>query len=243
MSEYLRTTRNAAQVRAGKRGWFEIKNQGDVARIDIYDEISFFGITAQDFIEELKGVSAHSIDLHLNSPGGDVFDGIAIRNALVAHDATVNVSVDGIAASIASVIATAGDRVEMAKGSMLMIHEPFALTIGDAQDMRKTAEALERMGDNIAGIYMEKAGGTAEEWRARMRDETWFNADEAVEVGLADAVAKKAAVTNQFDLSVFRNGPKPEAVEVAEEEHSTADAVDLWLERERLRVAAEELEK
>lgn len=207
----LRTTRAAADVRSGQRAWYSIQNAtADTARIDLYDEISFFGITASDFIAELRGVTARTIDLHVNSPGGDVFDGMAIKNALIQHPAAVHVMVDGIAASIASVIATAGDRVEMARGALMMIHEPFAMVIGDSRDMRKMADALDKMRASIADAYVDKAGGSQDEWFARMEAETWFTADEAVAVGLADAVTKNAAVKNVFDLSVFRNAPSAE---------------------------------
>lgn len=206
----LRTVRNAADLHRGDRQWFTFKAlSADETRIDIYDEISWFGITAADFNRELKQVTSRAISLHLNSPGGDVFDGIAIYNALKQHPATVNVTIDAIAASIASVIAMAGDRVEMSQGSMLMIHEPFALVIGDATDMRKQAEALDLMGDSIAGIYAGRAGGKPEEWRAAMREETWYSDSSAVDAKLADAVSGQTAAKNVFDLSIFRNAPRP----------------------------------
>lgn len=214
----LRTTRNARDVREGRRDWFrfEAKAGADETAVYIYDEISWFGITAQDFISELNQVKTRSIALHLNSPGGDVFDGIAIYNALKNHSATVNVTVDGIAASIASVIAMAGNTVQMAKGALMMIHEPFALVIGDAADMRKQADALDLMANSIASIYSAKAGANVDYWRGLMTDETWFSDQGAVDAGLADSVAgETAAATNRFDLSVFRNyraGQTPEPV-------------------------------
>src|SRR3546814_252864 len=109
----------------GKVGnWFEIKNVApDVAQVYIYDEIGLWGVTASDFAAELRGVTANTIDLHISSPGGDVFDGLAILNSLRQHKATVNVVVDGIAASAASFIAMAGDTVKMAPQSVMMIHD------------------------------------------------------------------------------------------------------------------------
>ena len=246
-SSIVRTARSAAEVRRGQRDWFRFRNADDAeqAELFIYDEIGWFGIMADDFRRELAGVTAPSIALKLNSPGGDVFDGIAIYNLLQQHSASVNVTVDGIAASIASVIAMAGERVEIAKGALMMIHEPFGLVIGDANDMRKQAEALDKMGDSIAGIYAARAGGAAEEWRARMADETWFDADEAVEAGLADAVTSTAAVENRFNLSIFRNGPKsPGATPPAEPapaRSAAADSFDEELARERLQLAAAEI--
>lgn len=237
--QILRTVRNRDDVLRGRREWFEVKNAAsDRAEISIYSEIGFFGITAEDFVSELRGVSAPAINLHINSPGGDVFDGIAIYNALAQHPASVDVTVDGIAASIASVIAMAGDTVTMTRGSMFMVHEPFALVVGDSRDMRKTAEALDKMGDSIAEIYTARAGKKPEDWRAVMAEETWYTANEAVEAGLADVVATAAAVKNTFDLSIFRNGPQT-GVDNAQR---PKDSFDAWLERERLRIAAVVLE-
>lgn len=244
----LRTTRNQADVRRGDRHWFrfDAKAGGDTAAVYIYDEISWFGITAQQFIDELRGVTAKTIALHINSPGGDVFDGIAIHNALRQHPATVNVTVDGIAASIASVIAMAGDRVEMAKGAMFMIHEPFAMTIGDAADHRKNAEALDKMAVTIAGIYAARAGGSVDYWRGLMAEETWFTDEESVTAKLADVLATAPAATNAFDLSVFRNAPRGElaaarAVDDGRREggvNGTRDVGEGWRREARLKVVA-----
>ena len=244
----LRTTRNQADVRRGDRHWFrfDAKAGGDTAAVYIYDEISWFGITAQQFIDELRGVTAKTIALHINSPGGDVFDGIAIYNALRQHSATVNVTVDGLAASIASVIAMAGDRVEMARGGMFMIHEPFAMTIGDAADHRKNAEALDKMAVTIAGIYAARAGGSVDYWRGLMAEETWFTDEESVTAKLADVLATAPAATNAFDLSVFRNAPRGElaaarAVDDGRREggvNGTRDVGEGWRREARLKVVA-----
>lgn len=227
-------------MRAGKREWFKFENLAGETRIDVFDEISWFGITAADFNRELKNIPAsNSISLHINSPGGDVFDGLAIYNALKQHQATVNVTVDGIAASIASVIAMAGDTVTMSRGSMFMIHEPFALVIGDAADMRKQAEALDIMGNSIAGIYADRAGGKAETWRAAMTAETWYGDADAVAAGLADSVGGQVAAKNTFDLSIFRNGPR--ATTPAQPEEPAQPVTD-WRIAARRQVAAAQME-
>jgi ATP-dependent Clp endopeptidase proteolytic subunit ClpP len=169
--------------------WYSIKNVSDTeAEIAIYDEIGYFGITANDFIRDITAIKATSITLRINSPGGDVFDGIAIYNAIRRHKAEVTAYVDGLAASAASFIAMAADRLIMSPHSQLMIHEASGLVIGNADDMRQMAELLDKSSDNIAGIYADKAGGTVAEWRARMKDETWMTDREAVELGLADAI-------------------------------------------------------
>jgi ATP-dependent protease ClpP protease subunit len=215
----LRTARPRAQLRQGRNDWYRITNSvsGGTATVHLYDEIGYWGITAQDFVAELSQLNASAIDLHVNSPGGEIFDGIAIMNALRSHPATVTTYVDSLAASIASVIAMAGDRIVMAPNSQLMIHDGSGLCIGNAADMRATAELLDRQSDNIASVYQQRAGGTVAEWRARMTDETWYTADEAVAAGLADEVASVHSLTadnspqNSWDLSIFRYPSRAEA--------------------------------
>jgi ATP-dependent protease ClpP protease subunit len=197
-------------ARANRREWYRIADAKDdaPAEVYIYDEIGYWGTSAAQFVKDLQGVKAGRINLHLNTPGGDVFDGIAIHNALTAHPATVTVYVDALAASIGSVIAMAGERIVMAKHSTMMIHDPFGATWGNAEDMRKMAEILDQLGDTIAGVYAERAGGSVREWRDRMLEETWYSDRQAVEAGLADEVDGDEAAQNSFDLSIFRHPPE-----------------------------------
>lgn len=202
--------------RQATEGWYSITNQAEVATIKIYNDIGGDpnGLTAQAFQAELSNLNTKRIDLRLNSRGGDVFDGIAIHNALREHPATVHVTVDGVAASIASVIAMAGDRITMARGSQMMIHEGFTAMVGNAEVMTKTANLLNKTSDTIAGFYAARAGGTVAQWRQAMRAETWYSAEEAVAAGLADDTAPAPAVRNRMDLSVFAyagrdNAPPP----------------------------------
>lgn len=171
------------------RAWYRITNaaDSDEAEVMIYDEVGgWFGCTADDLITELKQITAPRMRVRINSPGGSVFEGIAIANALRAHPANVTVQVDAVAASIASVIAMSGDRIEMAPNSMMMIHDASGLCMGDASDMEEMAELLDLISDNIADAYAARAGGTREQWRDRMRAETWYLPEDAVENGLAD---------------------------------------------------------
>lgn len=213
----LRTTRPRGALREGRADWYRIQARAETrdATVRIFDEIGgWFGITAEDFAKDLDALDVDTIDVLLNTPGGDVFDGIAIYNTLRQHKATVNVRVDGLAASAGSLIAMAGDSIEMARGSMMMIHDGWGLTIGNAADMRQMADVLDKASDNLAGIYQARAGGTAEGWRAAMRAETWYSADEAVAAGLADTAEPPPdeesdggeadeKVAASFDLSVF----------------------------------------
>lgn len=174
------------------RSWYRITNQADdEAEVMLYDEVGgWFGATADQFIADLKNVTAPNLRVRVNSPGGSVFEGIAIANALRSHPANVTVQVDGIAASIASVIAMAGDRVEMAPNTMMMIHDASGLCMGDAADMEEMAELLDLISDNIADAYAARAGGTRDQWRDRMRAETWYLPEDAVAAGLADEATK-----------------------------------------------------
>jgi ATP-dependent protease ClpP protease subunit len=214
-----------AQARES-RPWYRITNQAaDEAEVFLYDEVgSWYGATADDFIAALGGVTASKILLRVNSPGGSVTEGIAIANALRSHPASVTVQVDGIAASIASVIAMAGDRVVMMPNSLLMVHEASGLCAGAAADMIKMAEVLDKISDNIAGAYAARAGGTEAEWRQVMRDETWYRGEEAVAAGLADEVVPapkrgdgEPEMRQQFDLTAYGyTGPAPAKGGVAE---------------------------
>ncbi|MGH3588321.1 MAG: head maturation protease, ClpP-related, partial [Pseudonocardia sp.] len=143
----LKTARPRAQLRAGRTDWYKIRNaagEGDApAEVFVYDEIGFWGVTAEDMIAALKEITASEITLRVNSPGGGIFEGIAIMNVLRAHPAKVTVHVDSLAASIASVIAMAGDRIVMQPFSQMMIHDGSGLCIGNAGDMKEMAALLD----------------------------------------------------------------------------------------------------
>lgn len=192
IAEMRKRAANRMPRAAGR--WYDIRNSdGPVAVLRIYDEIHWlWGVSAEQFAEDLDAVTADEIRVEINSPGGDVFDGIAIFNALRSHPAKITTRVDGIAASIASVIAQAGDERVMLSGSQMMVHEAWGLAIGPASDMREMADMLDRQCDVIAGIYAERAQGEVDHFRQLMTDETWLTADEAVTEGLADAVVTPA---------------------------------------------------
>jgi ATP-dependent protease ClpP protease subunit len=158
------------------------------AEVWLYDEVGHFGITAADFTREVGALDVSTINLRINSPGGSVFDGITIHNVLRRHRAKVHTTVDGIAASIASVIALAGDTITMGRGTEMMIHNPSGMVLGQADDMREMADVLDRIGRDLAGIYQARAGGTLGDWLDRMAAETFYSAQEAVDAGLADSV-------------------------------------------------------
>lgn len=185
--DLLRRVRPQLAARADRRDWYSIRNVGErSAEIFIYDEIGYWGVSADDFCRDLAALNVDTIDLRLNSPGGDAFDGIAIYNSLRMHRATVHGYVDALAASAASVIAMACDSLTMRRSSRLMIHDASGLAVGRAADMRAFADLLDALSDDIAATYAAKAGGTVAEWRERMLAETWYSAVDAVEIKLAD---------------------------------------------------------
>lgn len=195
--EKLMRDRVVARATPGRR-WYDISNAdgtaGDTAVLRIYDEISWFGIDADQFARDLAGVTTAKIELQINSPGGSVFDGVAIYNALRAHSAHVTTRVDGVAASIASVIAQAGDHRTMMSGARLMIHEASGIAIGNAKDMRDFADLLESTNETIAEIYASRSGKEAAEFADILASGTdhWMSAQQSVEMGLADEVLDPA---------------------------------------------------
>lgn len=161
-------------------------------QIYIYEEIGgSFGVSAQDFVDELNAIESDEIEIHINSPGGAVFDAIAIHSAIINHPAKITSIVDGLAASAASLIAIAADSTVMMPGSQLMIHDALGQEVGNAQDHAAMSVFLNRQSDNIADLYVNKAGKDVEYWRNLMLEETWLFANEAVEVGLADRANRR----------------------------------------------------
>ena len=195
--------------------WFEIRAEADEeAEVWIYDEMGAEGpfsetVSAKEMIDKLKSLKAQRIALHINSPGGSVFDGQAIYNALRRHPATVTSYIDGVAASIAGVVALAGDSVVMADNALFMIHDPHGLVVGTAGDMVKMADLLNKVADTIAGVYVAKTGKPLDEIRATMAEETWYTAAEAKAAGFVDKVGEAVdlAACAHFDLTPYRHVP------------------------------------
>lgn len=193
--------------------WYTIENlkkddDGDYDEVNVFDEIGAFGVSARDFAESMKSIPQdRRIIVGINSPGGSVFDGLAIYNLLNQRKSHVTTRVDGLAASIASVIAMAGSKVVMPENAMMMIHDPTGVVIGDSEDMRKMGETLDKIRDQIASVYIKKTGKEAADIKKTMADETWFTANEAKEYGLCDCVQDAVNINNTFDLRLFRNAP------------------------------------
>lgn len=201
-------------TKTSNQSWYSIKAKAnDTAEISIYDEIGYWGITAKSFSKDLKalGNNLKQINLHIHSPGGDVFDGIAIYNLLKNHPANVTVYIDGLAASMASVIAMAGNEVIMPENAMMMIHKPWGIQGGDAEDMRKYADLLDKVENTLIPAYANKTGKTPEELAEMLSAETWLNGKECVEQGFADKLAEPLvamASIKSRKLEDFENMPK-----------------------------------
>lgn len=219
----------AHKTEAKKKPWFRIENawvdeenkNEEVTPVYIYDEIgdSWWGesTSASDFIQQIGTIKTPRIELHLNSPGGDIFDGVAIYNALKAHPAKVTVIVDALAASAASFIAQSGDEIIMTKAATMMIHDGSAIAWGPAAVMRETADLLDKLSNIVAEIYADRAGQSTEFWRNLMIEEVWYNSHEAVESGLADKIGEDTkdeddeAAQNKWDFSIFNHAGRSAA--------------------------------
>lgn len=215
----------AAQPRVNANKWYRIENLVDrpsTAAIYIYDVIGCSCwwdddcrcLTAKNFIDEINALRVDELHVHINSPGGEVDDGIAIYNTLRNHRARKTTFIDSLAASAASFIALAADEVVIALTGQVMIHDASTIAIGDAAELRETADLLDRYSNNIAGIYSRKSGKSVEECRELMRAETWMTGAEAVEAGFADRTDEDASeeegdedmqrrMTARHNLSLF----------------------------------------
>lgn len=201
------------------RSWYAINRftnkAGDSeAEIKIYEDIGLRGITAKQFADDLEKIEAKTISVRLNTYGGETFDGIAIYNALRAHPAEIIVHVDGIAASAGSIIAMSGDEIRMADNAFMMIHEARGGAFGEADDMRKYGDMLDKLNDSVAITYQSRAGKTRKYWREKMAEETWYTAEEAKEAGLTDKIDdRESQAENRFDFRCYNQVRHvPEAV-------------------------------
>lgn len=214
---------------------FFAKANGKRGEVFIYDAIgkSYFddGVSANSFAQALKEMGqVGALDIYINSPGGSVFEGLAIYNQIKRFDAKKVVHIDGIAASIASVIAMAGDEVRIAANGMFMIHDPWGMAMGNAKDMRKEADALDKIRDVLLDNYVARTGGKREEISDWMAAETWMNADEALERGFATAKVEEKQFSAAFPMLDKFN-------KVPDKLRKQATAADSLLARMQMRVS------
>ena len=192
--------------------WYAVKKvEDDKAEISIYDEIGLFGVTAKAFSNELKSLGKRRVTLRIHSPGGEIFEGNAVYNALRRHPGGVDVAIDGLAASMASVIAMVGEKRSMAENAMFMIHDPFSFAFGDAEEMRKSADLLDTLKETIISAYAGRTGMERKKLSSMMSDESWLTADEALEHGFITEITEPLQAYNsfeRFDISKFNKLPK-----------------------------------
>lgn len=188
------------------------KSGAKAAELFIYDDIGpgFFteGLTAKHVQEQLKEIGAvDELNVHINSPGGDVWDGTAIYNLLRSNGARITVDIDGMAASIASIIAMAGDEIRIAGNAMMMIHDPMTGLFGNAEQLRAAIARLEQAKENLVNTYSSRRSLDRAEVSQLMRAETWMNAKDAVELGFADKITGDVDVMVNLDPTRFTNAP------------------------------------
>lgn len=188
-----------------------ITNGGKTVELFIYDAIGGWlgGITPQMVAESLRSAGkVDTISLRINSPGGDVFDGITIHNMLKRHSAKVHVDIDGLCGSIATIVAMAGDTVRMAANGTFMIHDPASGSWGAADDLRKQADLLDQAKENLLDTYVAKTGGNRDRISQLMSDETWMRASEAHQEGFVDEITDDLEMAACGDLSMFKKVPE-----------------------------------
>lgn len=200
---------------------FEVVAKADADEVDIFlydsivsseDEAEWWGgVAPESFVKAVYAVDpSHTINLRVNSPGGSVFAARSMEQALRSHKGKVVVHIDGLAASAATFIAMAGDEIVMSKGAMFMIHKAWTGMWGNAEDLRKEADLLDKIDGTLAETYADKTGkdiAAITEWMAA---ETWFTAQEALDAGFATSIAEAEAKALAWDLSAYSNAPKAE---------------------------------
>jgi len=193
--------------------WYDIQSKrNDVVDIFLYDVIGKTwdgeGVQAKNFSAELKSHGEIAqINLRINSPGGNVFDGLTIHNILKNHKANVTVYIDGLAASIASVIAMSGNKIIMPSNTMMMIHDPSGLVQGTSEDMRSYADVLDKVKKAVVEAYKARSGLNEDRINKLMTDETWLLASEAKELGFADEIIDEVKMVAQYDLTRYSRTP------------------------------------
>jgi ATP-dependent Clp endopeptidase proteolytic subunit ClpP len=220
------------------QSWYALAKKTDISQteISIYDEIGAFGVSAKSFLADLQRIPAdHTILLKIHSPGGEVFDGNAIFNSLKRRAADVIVQIEGIAASMATVISLAGHHVKMAANGFYMIHNPWGMALGDAAELRDQAELLDKIRSNMVGAYAAKSGQSPEQIEEWMDAETWFTAEQAHAAGFVDEITDRldiaASANTPRVLAKFRNTPAalltppPTQMQNAETQEPTAPEV------------------
>lgn len=241
----MRKLLNLYAANKGRGAPLAVSTAGDDVTLEVYDMIVsseidaqwLGGVAADTFCREMRKIDAgQTVHIRVNSPGGDVFAGVAMAQAIRECAGNVIVHVDGYAASAASLLVAAADNSVIAPGGMVMIHQAWTIAMGNADDFIEASALLEKIDGQLVATYQAKAGGEPEEWLDRMKAETWFTGAEAVAVGLVTEVASAAPkVRNSFDLGAYNRAPVAieAAIEPVIEAVEEAPQVDNEIERRR----------
>lgn len=221
LNKLMQLLRDNAAARAEGELAIRLEDEGaDEPHIYVYDVIdSWWGANAKDLITALAAVGNRATHVHVNSPGGDVFEARAMAAAIVAHPGQVHMHIDGLAASAATYFALSGNTCSITTGGMMMVHECWTLAYGNKRELRKTADLLDQIDDTIIDDYARRTGKPVDEVRGWVEAETWFKAERALELGFvdsvepntkreADASKAQAASAARWNLSAYANAPK-----------------------------------
>ena len=202
------------------KNWYSIKAVAgsDRAEVSILSEIGYWGVNAKQFLDEFRAIQAPNVDLYINSPGGSVFEAVAMFNGMRATGKNITVHVLGIAASAASYLAMVGDRVVMPANTMMFLHNPINAVYGNAEDMRDMADILDKIGTSLTATYAKRFKGEADALDKLMADESYLTAAECLEYGFCDEVTAEISATALFDVerlpanvqSLFKAAANPE---------------------------------
>lgn len=173
----------------------------------LYGIVAWWDLDSAQFAEDLMRITTPRVNLRINSPGGNVFDGIGMYNSIKAHPAHFTSTIESSALSIMSVVALASDVVKIAKNAFMMVHEPWSIIAANAKEHRKEADVLDKLSVGMIGTYVEKTGKPSNEIKSWMEEETWFNAQEAKSAGFVDEIIGESSTNAFFDLSIFSNVP------------------------------------
>lgn len=202
----------ALQAKDGKANGLQVRAMDDdnsAVEVMLYDAIGYWDVTSAAFRAELNGIEADVIHLRLDCPGGEVFMARAMKTALEQHSARIVVHIDGVAASAASYLMMGGDEIEIAQGAQIMIHNAWGWSMGDHREHHKSADRLLEIDNGMRRDYAAKTGKSEDDFIELMNEETWFTADEALDMGLVDRVYDRQGGPNdRFDLSIYKNAPK-----------------------------------
>ena len=192
---------------AGERPMINVVATDATAELYLYNEIGFYGISAGQFADAMNAHRGKAITLRINSPGGDVFDGLAMYSILANWPTPVTAQIDGLAASAASIVMLGAKSIQMTRGAFVMVHNAWGVAVGNAADLRDFAGVLDQIDGNLADLYSAKSGTPAADWLAMMAAETWLNSEQALEAKLIDSVIDVPAALARVEPGLYRNAP------------------------------------